>query len=358
MARPLKDNADWYAHQAQMRNNRKVRVLRARFGAEGYATWCMLLECLTESDRFVLGWTDLDRELLAGDFGLSVERLQEIVTCCEKIGMLSIESDTVFSKNHQEGMKPLLEVRERKRQWKQAKKPKSDGESRVSDGENPQSTDTGRDTGTGRVHNTLSGIEKEKEREAAPSAADFENPFSETTTLPSQTVRTWAITNRAEISRMLDSSGWKGKRDGGDVFGYIQDFAAHYFTNEAWQKDPVLFFREKFESWMREAERRRLQKETAPATRSTKPKPDKEEPPLTLDQVVIALEAHPPFMHEFSEKERYGLRFCKNIPDLREKIQQRVKQKAFSNPTTQQARTGSTSIANITANAFQVPVPP
>ena len=354
MARPLKDNADWYAHQAQMRNNRKVRVLRARFGSDGYATWCMLLECLTEADGFFLGWTALDRELIAGDFALTVERLEEIVSCCEKIGMLTIRNGTLFSENLQNSMKPLLDIRERKRQWKEAKSRVSDGKKRVSDGENPHSTDT--DTGT--VHNTLSGIEKEEEREAAPSAADSENPFSETTTLPSQTVRTWAITNRAEISRMLDASGWKGKRDGGDVFGYIQDFAAHYFTNEAWQKDPVLFFREKFESWMREAERRRVQKETAPATRSPKAKPDKEEPPLTLDQVVIALEAHPSFMHEFSEKERYGLRFCKNIPDLREKIQQRVKQKAFSNPTTQQTRTGSTSFANITANAFSVPVPP
>lgn len=318
MARPLKDNADWYAHQAQMRNNRKVRVLRARFGAEGYATWCMLLECLTESDRFVLGWTDLDRELLAGDFGLSVERLQEIVTCCEKIGMLSIESDTVFSKNHQEGMKPLLEVRERKRQWKQAKKPKSDGESRVSDGENPQSTDTGRDTGTGRVHNTLSGISN------PPASIEAENQKSRCDTLPRavQSIQAWSQTDQGqtEIEALRQAAMYDPQKYlDGSIQHQISGFVAHYWKTPNHQaqikQDPIAYTQQNFCAWLSNAKRLNkpatdtTAKTQAPTGPSPKPRSPEQDYHLTKEQVTQLIRQNAPlYQDQFTAAHIHSLR--------------------------------------------------
>ena len=47
MARPKKNNADYFPHDADMRNDPKIRALRRKFGLKGYAIWNMFLESLT-----------------------------------------------------------------------------------------------------------------------------------------------------------------------------------------------------------------------------------------------------------------------------------------------------------------------
>lgn len=262
MARPLKDNADWYAHHAQMRNNRKVKALRARFGLEGYAVWNLLLECLTEADKFVMAWGEIDQELIAGDFGLAVERLAEIVAYCHRLGLLSIEGGQIFSKNHQDGMKPLLDVRERKRQWKLAKKPKSDGENRVSDGENAHSTGTDTGTDTGRVHNTLSGISSA--HMPPPQKSEIEKTETRFDTLPQavQAVQAWSQTPQGQIQiEALRSAAMYSpeKYQDGSIPHQISGFIAHYWKNPAHQaqikQDPIAYTIQNFCAWLSNAKR-------------------------------------------------------------------------------------------------------
>lgn len=68
MARPIKDNADYFTHDADMRDDPKIKALRRKFKAEGYGIWNMLLEAITDSDNFRL---KIDLEIMAGDFEMT-----------------------------------------------------------------------------------------------------------------------------------------------------------------------------------------------------------------------------------------------------------------------------------------------
>ena len=54
MARPKKNNADYFSHDADMRNHRKMKAIRAKFGLEGYAIWNMVLEVLSNAELFIV----------------------------------------------------------------------------------------------------------------------------------------------------------------------------------------------------------------------------------------------------------------------------------------------------------------
>jgi hypothetical protein len=118
MARLIKHNADYFTHDADMRNDSKILAVRNRFGLEGYAVWCMTLEALTDKDNFEYPWNELDIELLASDFRITSEKLIEIVEYCQKIKLLSISNGTLFSENHQNRFQSLMSKRNRDREYK------------------------------------------------------------------------------------------------------------------------------------------------------------------------------------------------------------------------------------------------
>ena len=114
MARPRKNNADWFPHDATMRNDPKIRAVRSKFGNEGYAVWCYLLETLTDADGFELEWSELNRELLAGDFGVStVETLEAIVAYLGKVQLVALEGSKLTCPNLKVRLSPVLAAREK-----------------------------------------------------------------------------------------------------------------------------------------------------------------------------------------------------------------------------------------------------
>ena len=116
MARPSKNNAEYFSHDADMRNDVKVKALRRRFSHKGYAVWCFMLEVLTDSDFFEVSFDEVSQELLAADFDIAPEELREIVEYCQKIGLLqSTQDGKVFSEAHQRRFSGLLTKRERDR---------------------------------------------------------------------------------------------------------------------------------------------------------------------------------------------------------------------------------------------------
>ena len=90
MARPSKNNAEYFSHDADMRNDVKIKALRRRFSHKGYAVWCFILETLTDTDYFEIDFNEVSQELLAADYDITVEELREIVQYCELIGLLQI----------------------------------------------------------------------------------------------------------------------------------------------------------------------------------------------------------------------------------------------------------------------------
>ncbi len=114
MARPIKDNADYFTHDADMRNDPKVRALRRKFKCEGYGIWNMLLEAITDSDNFRLV---LDYEIISGDFDTDPQNLKAVVEYCVDLGLLQYEkkSRQLWSKTLDKRFEPLLSKRKRDR---------------------------------------------------------------------------------------------------------------------------------------------------------------------------------------------------------------------------------------------------
>lgn len=93
MAKPAKFCADYFPHDADMRNDIKIKALRRKFAHTGYAVWCFLLETLTASDRLQMDFTEINRELLAADFDITEEQLSEIVEYCCRLNLFQRSED-------------------------------------------------------------------------------------------------------------------------------------------------------------------------------------------------------------------------------------------------------------------------
>jgi soluble cytochrome b562 len=73
-----------------MRNDPKIKALRRKYSHIGYSVWNMILELLTSNEYFEYEWNELNIELLAPDFDIDADELDEIVSYCIKIGLLQI----------------------------------------------------------------------------------------------------------------------------------------------------------------------------------------------------------------------------------------------------------------------------
>lgn len=129
MARPIKDNADYFSHDASMRDDPKIKALRRKFKHEGYSVWNMLLESITDADNFRF---TIDFEIMGGDYDIEPERLKEIVMYCVNLGLLqySAETSIIWSKTLDNRMATLLSKRKRNR---------NPADSELSTSETPQS---------------------------------------------------------------------------------------------------------------------------------------------------------------------------------------------------------------------------
>ena len=123
MARPKKLNADYFSHDSDMRNDPKLKALRRKFGIQGYAIWNMMLEILTDSDFFEYEWTDLNIELLSGDFDVEPELLKEIIDYCIRLKLLQKEENLIFSEKMKQRFETLLSKRNRERNTYKEEKP-------------------------------------------------------------------------------------------------------------------------------------------------------------------------------------------------------------------------------------------
>lgn len=113
MARPLKNNVDYFPHDRDMRDHKKVKAIRAKFGITGYAIWSMLLEYLAGNDGNVFEYSDIEFELMAGDFGVSATEIRDIVDYCLRLEMLFLKEGFVNSESLDERLLPVYEKRGR-----------------------------------------------------------------------------------------------------------------------------------------------------------------------------------------------------------------------------------------------------
>lgn len=98
MPRPPKNNADYFSHDAGMRDDPKIKAIRRKFSHSGYAVYCFLLEVLTHADFTRIQWDEMNIELLSGDFDIDSEVLTEIVAYMVKLDLFQLNEG--FLKNH------------------------------------------------------------------------------------------------------------------------------------------------------------------------------------------------------------------------------------------------------------------
>lgn len=116
MARPNKNSADYFSHDCDMRNDIKIKALRRKFGNNGYAIWCFILETLTDSEDFYADYTEISQELMAADFDISVEELQAVIAFCIRIHLLQLTDDNrLYSEAHQRRFEQMIVKREKRR---------------------------------------------------------------------------------------------------------------------------------------------------------------------------------------------------------------------------------------------------
>jgi len=126
MARISKNSCDYFTHDIGMRNHKKIKAIRQKYGIIGYAIWCMILEYLTGSDGNVFEDTDMELELMSGDFGVSVTEIRSILDYCYRLELLFIKNGFVNSESLDERLKIVYDKRGRAKE-RSAKQKRLDG---------------------------------------------------------------------------------------------------------------------------------------------------------------------------------------------------------------------------------------
>jgi len=112
MARPKRNNADYFSHDAGMRDDPKVKALRNKFGITGYAVYAMMLEVLTGSDFFKRDIDDIEIEILSADFGIDGELFKEILSYMVRLRLLQTADNCGYlSQKLTERLQPVTDKR-------------------------------------------------------------------------------------------------------------------------------------------------------------------------------------------------------------------------------------------------------
>jgi len=96
MARPIKNNAEYFSHDADMRNDLRIKAVRNKFGLEGYGIYCMLLEILTDSENFKFKYDELNIELVSADMGIDSSVFKTSVDYMIKIDLLQLADNSLY----------------------------------------------------------------------------------------------------------------------------------------------------------------------------------------------------------------------------------------------------------------------
>ncbi len=86
MARPIKDNADYFPHEKHLRDKPEMHYIRKKFGEGGFGIVIMLLEYLTDKENFRCTFNENEKKLLSINFWVEIELINQIIEDCIKIG--------------------------------------------------------------------------------------------------------------------------------------------------------------------------------------------------------------------------------------------------------------------------------
>ena len=116
MARPIKNNADYFSHDVSMRNDMKIKALRRKYSMVGYAIYVMMLEIIAWSDGFefsikqddIIAW-----EMLAGDMDIDTIELKAIIEYMTTLELLVYDGSKIWSNWLKKRLIQVVEKRSR-----------------------------------------------------------------------------------------------------------------------------------------------------------------------------------------------------------------------------------------------------
>lgn len=138
MARPTKNSCDYFPHDKDMRHHKKIKSIRSKFKSAGYAIWVMTLEYLTGNDGNEFEYSDLEFELMSGDFDEPSELIKSVIDYAIKLELLFVENNFVYSESLNERLAPVYEKRGKAKEL--SKKQKRVNGKYVSDTNNTEAT--------------------------------------------------------------------------------------------------------------------------------------------------------------------------------------------------------------------------
>jgi len=127
--RPRKNNAEYFSHDKDMRNDERMLAVRNKFQHVGYSIWNMILEKLTNAENFELKYDNKSLELWSGDFqSVLGAEIKEIVEYFIDLELLIEEDGMIFSPELKKRLQPVLDKRERARRDAEDQKRDDDGQ--------------------------------------------------------------------------------------------------------------------------------------------------------------------------------------------------------------------------------------
>jgi len=96
MGRKAKNNATWFRLDWDTHNHRKIKVIRAKYGIEGYAVYILLLQLLTHADSTEYADDSTEIMLLAADWGTTPEVVRGVLDIAYELRLFELTDDGYF----------------------------------------------------------------------------------------------------------------------------------------------------------------------------------------------------------------------------------------------------------------------
>jgi hypothetical protein len=122
--RPIKNNAEWFSHDANASDDIKIKYLESVFGNDGYAFFFKILEELARAENRELKLNKITMGIMAKKINVSQDRFQEMLERAtdSEVDIFRIENNNLFSIGLMKRLQPLDRRRERDREIYEARK--------------------------------------------------------------------------------------------------------------------------------------------------------------------------------------------------------------------------------------------
>ena len=111
MGRPIRYDADYFSHSVHLRDDLKIKALRKKLGLKGYATYLMVLETLAGSALIQIELTEIEYEMMAGDFDIEVSELKGVIDYSIYLKLLFENNNILRSEDLDASLDPLFSHR-------------------------------------------------------------------------------------------------------------------------------------------------------------------------------------------------------------------------------------------------------